>query len=135
MQMPYTLTFSRQVEIADDGQYINGCCIGGDVVLGRLLPALRSKYGNELHANQEDWGWFAWFEDGPIKLAVDISTDDDRSKFQVLLSARRPRFILSDKVEDCAELETLRELVVQRLTDWPVSNLSVQRVNEKHLPA
>lgn len=135
MQMPYTLTFSRQVEIADDGQYINGCCIGGDVVLDRLLPALRSKYGNELHANQEDWGWFAWFEDGPIKLAVDISTDDDRSKFQVLLSARRPRFILSDKVEDCAELETLRELVVQRLTDWPVSNLSVQRVNEKHFPA
>lgn len=135
MQMPYTLTFSRQVEIADDDQYINGCCIGGDVVLGRLLPALRSKYGNELHSNQEDWGWFAWFEDGPIKLAVDISTDDDRSKFQVLLSARRPRFILSDKVEDCAELETLRELVVQRLTDWPVSNLSVQRVNEKHLPA
>ena len=133
--MPYTLTFSRQVEIPDADQYINDCCIGGDVVLDRLLPALRDRYGNDLQSNQEDWGWFAWFEDGPIKLAVDVSTNDDRSEFQLMLTSRRPRFILSDKVEDCAELEVLRELVVQQLTDWPVSNLTVQRVNEKYLPA
>lgn len=128
--MPYTLTFSKQVEIADTDLYINDCCIGGDVVLDRLLPALREKYGNDLRPNQEDWGWFVWFDDGPIKLAVDISTDDDRSKFQMQLTSRRPRFILSDKVEDGAELEALRELIVQRLKDWPVSKLTVQRVNE-----
>jgi len=104
-------------------------------VLDRLLPALRNKYGDDLQSNQEDWGWFAWFEDGPIKLAVVVSTDDDRSTFQVMLTSRRPRFILSDKVEDCAELEALRELVVQQLTDWPVSNLRAERVNEKYLPA
>lgn len=133
--MPYTLTFSRQVEISDADQYINDCCIGGDVVLEQLLPALRGRYGNDLQSDQEDWGWFAWFEDGPIKLAVDVSTDDGRSQFQLMLTSRRPRFILSDKVEDCAELEALRELVVQQLTDWPVSNLTVQRVNEKDRPA
>lgn len=128
--MPYTLTFSKQVEIADTDLYINDCCIGGDVVLDRLLPALREKYGNDLQWNQENWGWFVWFEDGPIKLAVDISTDDDRSKFQMQLTSRRPRFILSDKVEDGTELEALRELIVRRLKDWPVSKLTVERVNE-----
>lgn len=128
--MPYTLTFSKQVAIADAGLYINDCCIGGDVVLDHVLPALREKYGDRLQSNQEDWGWFAGFEDGPIKLAVDISTGDDRSQFQMLLTSRRPRFILSDKVEDGAELGALRELIVQRLTAWPVANLQVQRVNE-----
>lgn len=128
--MPYTLTFSKQVAIADASLYINDCSIGGDVVLDQLLPALREKYGDRLQSNQEDWGWFAWFEDGPIKLAVDISTGDDRSQFQMLLTSRRPRVILSDKVEDGAELEALRELLVQRLTAWPVSNLTVERVNE-----
>ncbi|MFG6463284.1 hypothetical protein ACG04Q_17055 [Roseateles sp. DXS20W] len=128
--MPYTLTFSKQVEIADTDLYINDCCIGGDVVLDRLLPALREKYGNDLRPNQEDWGWFVWFDDGPIKLAVDVSADDDRSKFQMQLTSRRPRFILSDKVEDGAELEALRELIVRRLTDWPVSKLTVEWVNE-----
>lgn len=128
--MPYKLTFSKQVEIADTDLYINDCCIGGDVVLDRLLPALRAKYGNDLQSNQEDWGWFVWFEDGPIKLAVDVSADDACSKFQMQLTSRRPRFILSDKVEDGAELEALRELIVRRLTDWPVSKLTVERVNE-----
>lgn len=133
--MPYALTFTKQVETPGVDEYINDCCIGGDVVLDRLLPALRNRYGDDLQSNQEDWGWFAWFEDGSIKLAVDVSTDDDRSKFQVMLTSRRRRFILSDKIEDCAALEALRELVVQQLTDWPVSNLTVERVNEKYLPA
>lgn len=128
--MPYTLTFSKQVEIADTDLYINDCCIGGDVVLDRLLPALREKYGNDLQSNQEDWGWFVWFDDGPVKLAVDISADDDRSMFQMQLTSRRPRFILSDKVEDGAELEALRELIVRRLKDWPVSKLTVEWVSE-----
>lgn len=100
------------------------------MVLDRLLPALRERYGNDLQPNQEDWGWFVWFQEGPIKLAVDVAADDDRSKFQMQLTSRRPRFILSDKVEDGAELEALRELIVRRLKDWPVSKLTVERVNE-----
>lgn len=134
--MPYALTFSKQVEIADPDQYINDCCIGGDVVLDRLLPALRRRYGDDLQSNQEDWGWFAWFDEGPVKLAVDIFTDDHKNlEFQVLLTSRRPRLILRDRVEDGAELESLRQLVVRELTEWPVSGLTVQRVNEKYLPA
>ena len=46
----------------------------------------------------------------------------------------RGGFILGDKVEDCIQLESLRELVVKELTTWPVSNLTAQRVNDKYLP-
>ncbi|MBO9689090.1 hypothetical protein [Roseateles chitosanitabidus] len=52
--MPYALTFTKQVKTPDVDEYINDCCIGGDVVLDRLLPALRSRYGNDLQSNQ-DW--------------------------------------------------------------------------------
>ncbi len=132
--MPYALSFSKKVEITDPDQYINDCCIGGDVVLDRLLPTLKEKYG-DLQSNQEDWGWFAWFEDGQVKLAVDIFTDDhEAQQFQILLTSRRPRFILKDKVEDGSELEALRDLVVRELTEWSVSGLAVQRVNERYLP-
>ncbi|HEV6965938.1 hypothetical protein [Roseateles sp.] len=132
--MPYMLTFTRSVEITDTDEYINDCCIGGDVILDRLLPALRGRYGTDLRSNQEDWGWFVWFKDGSVKLAVDVSTDDHGSAFQLLLTSRRPRFILGDEVVDCAQLESLRELIVRQLAVWPVSNLTVQRVNEKYLP-
>jgi hypothetical protein len=134
--MPYAVTFSKKVDIQDPDQYINDCCIGGDVVLDRLLPALKRKYGDDLQANQEDWGWFAWFDHGPVKLAVDIFTDDHKNlEFQILLTSRRPRFILKDRVEDGSELESLKELVVSELSAWSVSGLVVQHVNEKYLPA
>ena len=132
--MPYILTFSRQVEVADSDLYINDCCIGGDVVLDRLLPSLKSRYGNDLQSNQEDWGWFAWLEDGPFKLAVDIAAGDDPSTFQVLLTSRRPGFIFGERVEDGAELDALRDLVMQQLTDWPVSALTVQLVDDEYRP-
>lgn len=132
--MPYIVTFSKVFGVLDSDLYINDCCIGGDVVLDRLLPALREKYGG-LEANQEDWGWFAWFEQGHVKLAVDIFTEDFKThQFQIFLTSRRPRFILGDKVEDGPELEALREIVVGELTDWSVVDLTVERVNEKYLP-
>jgi hypothetical protein len=34
--------------------HINDCCVGGDVVLERLLPSLRERYGDELVPVQED---------------------------------------------------------------------------------
>lgn len=132
--MPYALTFIKQVELSRPDEYINDCCKGGDVVLDRLLPALRMRYGNDLQSNQEDWGWFVWFKDGPVKLALDIATDDDGSTFQLHLTSRRPRFLLSDKIEDSPELESLRELVVKELFAWAVSNLTVERFNEQYLP-
>ena len=134
--MPYTVTFTKRVDISDAEQYINDCCFGGDVVLDRLLPSLKERYGDDLEANQEDWGWFAWFQEGPLKLAVDIFTDDPKGmQFQVLLSSRRPRFLLKDEVVDGVELDVLRELVIRVLTAWPVADLSVQRVDKSYLPA
>lgn len=133
--MPYILNFSKQVEIADPNQYINDCCIGGNVVLNRLLPVLRSYYGIDLQSNQEDWGWLAWFKTGSIKLSIDIFTEDyENLQFQVLLTSHRPRLILSDTVEDSAELELLQKLVIRELTDWNVTGLTVQQVNKNYCP-
>jgi len=66
--MPYTLSFLKQVDIVDSEQYINDCCIGGDIVLEQLLPSLTARY-IDLQSNQEDWGWFAWFEHSRNRLA------------------------------------------------------------------
>jgi hypothetical protein len=133
--MPYILTFLKPVTIADREQYINDCCIGGDVVLEQLLPALRERYG-DLQSDQEDWGWFAWFEYSGVKLAVDVHTNDgDAGEFQIHLTSRRPRLLFGSKVQDTPELEALRELVVSKLQSWAVAKLEVESVDEKYMPA
>ena len=133
--MPYIVTFVKPVRITDREQYINDCCIGGDVVLDRLLPSLRERYGDDLQSNQEDWGWFAWFEDSGVKLAIDVHTGDDSTgEFQVHLTSRRPRFLLGAKVQDTPELEQLRELVLAQLHSWPVEQLVVERTDENYMP-
>ena len=133
--MPYIVSFVRPVAVVDREQYINDCCIGGDLVLEQLLPSLREAYG-DLQSNQEDWGWFAWFGRSGIKLAVDVHTNDEvAGEFQVHLTSRRPRLLLGAKVQDTPELEALRELVVGRLQSWPVAKLEVEHVNEKYMPA
>ena len=133
--MPYVIAFVKPVQVADLEQYINDCCVGGDIVLDRLLPSLRERYGNDLQSNQEDWGWFAWFEESGVKLAVDVHTNDHAlGEFQLHLTSRRPRFLLGAKVQDTAELEQLRDLVVSQLQSWPVERLTVERVDEKYMP-
>jgi len=132
--MPYALTFCKQVPITDREQYINECCVGGDVVLDRLLPSLRSTYG-DLQSNQEDWGWFAWFEHSGVKLAVDVFTDDPQTgRFQMHLTSRKPRLLFGSRVEDTPELENLRQLVVRELEAWPVADLRTERLDENHMP-
>jgi hypothetical protein len=133
--MPYIVGFVKPLEVADPEQYINDCCIGGDIVLGQLLPALRERYGSDLQSNQEDWGWFAWFQESGVKLAVDVHTNDHNlGEFQLHLTSRRPRLILGAKVQDTPELEHLRELVVSQLRSWPVERLAVERVDETYMP-
>jgi hypothetical protein len=132
--VPYVVTFTKAVTIDDPEQYINDCCIGGDKVLEQLLPALRERYG-DVQPVQEDWGWFAWFEEAGVKLAVDVHTDDAAAdRFQVHLTSRKPRLLLGGKVEDTPELDSLRELVLSRLRDWPVTRLELERVDEKYMP-
>src|SRR5688572_24867154 len=123
--MPYAITFARVIEVVDPHQYINECCVGGDVVLDQLLPDLRKRYAN-LVSNQEDWGWFVWFEFEGTKLAVDVHTLEENS-FQIHLTSRRPRFLLPAKVVDTPELETLRALVINSLKDWQVDNLRTEK--------
>src|SRR4051812_8091495 len=100
-QVPYALTFSKAVQVTDSGQYINDCCIGGDVVLDQLLPTLRKRYPGA-SAIQEDWGWFSWFDFEGTKLAVDVHTLEQNS-FQIHLTSRKSRFLLPAKVVDVPE--------------------------------
>ena len=133
--MPYVVSFVKSVRIADREQYINDCCVGGDVVFDRLLPSLRARYGADLQPIQEDWGWFSWFGHSGVKLAVDVhTTDHEVGEFAVHLTSRRPRFLLGARVQDTPELEQLRDLVVSQLESWPVERLSVERVDEKYMP-
>jgi len=133
--MPYIVSFVKPIPVADQDQYINDCCVGGDLVLEQLLPSLRERYG-ELFSNQEDWGWFVWFEHSGVKLAVDVHTNDAAAgEFQVHLTSRKPRFLLGAKIHDAPELEALREVVVSKLQLWEVTHLKVERVNEKYMPA
>jgi hypothetical protein len=133
--MPYALTFRGPVAPADLEQYINECCIGGDVVLEQLLPLLGERYG-KLEPTQEDWGWFLWFEHAGVKLAVDVFTNDATTgEFQLHLTSRKPRFLLGARVQDTPELEALRELVVKGLEAWPVAGLEAERVDDKYDPA
>ena len=132
--MPYALTFTRPVVIAAREHYINDCCVGGDIVIERLLPALRDRYG-DLQSNQEDWGWFAWFEHEGVKLAVDVFTNDEQTgEFQLHLTSRMPRLLLTAKVQDMPELEALRELVTKELATWQVTRVEVAHVDENYKP-
>ena len=132
--MPYILSFVKSVEILDSDQYINDCCIGGDIVLQKVLPGLEARY-EDIESNQEDWGWFAWFEHSRVKLAVDVYCNDAKTgDFQIHLTSRRPRFLLSDRVEDTPELEDLCKLMVSQLQAWDAASLRVERVNENYMP-
>jgi hypothetical protein len=67
--MPYELSFSKQLPHIDREQYINDCCIGGDLVVNQLLPSVQARY-TDVQTEQEDWGWFIWFRKGNVRLAV-----------------------------------------------------------------
>ena len=133
--MPFVIRFRKPVNVADDEPYLNDCCVGGDVVLDRLLPSLREKYG-ALEPTQEDWGWFLWLQDDRVQLAVDVLTQDPiTSEFEIRLTSRKPSLFRSARVIDTPELETLRARLVAQLEAWPVAALTVERLDEKQLSA
>jgi hypothetical protein len=132
--MPFSIRFRKPVDVTEAEPYINDCCIGGDVVLEHLLPALRQSYG-DLEPTEEDWGWFVWFEHVGVKLAVDVFTQDPlTNEFEIHLTSRKARLLRSARVVDTPELEALRRRVVSSLEAWPVTSLIVERLDEKHMP-
>ena len=125
--MPYEVAFSKPVVISDREQYINECCVGGDIVVDRLLPVVRERY-TDIQTNQEDWGWFIWFRKGDVRLAVDVFTDDpDTGAFRIRLTSTIKK-LLFEKVAHTPELDELRALVESELRKWQVADLAVSRV-------
>ena len=125
--MPYELTFSKTVAAPENADYINECCYGGDVVGRELLPHIKQRFG-EVQFGQEDWGWFLWFSEGRIGLAVDIFCDDQKAgNFRAMLTSHEKRFLLPDRAVDTKELEELRALVVPILEQWSGASCSVEK--------
>jgi len=116
--MPYELSFSKVVTAPDSADYINECCYGGDVIGEALLPYLEKRFG-EIQFEQEDWGWFLWFSEGKVGLAVDIFCDDPESgEYRIMLTSRQKRWLLSDRIVDTKELDELKAIVVPLLEKW-----------------
>jgi hypothetical protein len=129
--MPYEVTFTRRVPVLDREEYINECCIGGDAVVNHLLPQIEARYP-DIETNQEDWGWFIWFRKGPVRLAVDVFTDDpDRGSFRLHLTSRVKRLFVHSVV-DTPELEELRTLVMSELAGWADDGVSITRVDRNY---
>jgi len=132
--MPYELTFTKMVTIADRDQYFNECCVGGDVVMDRLLPILRARY-EDIETNQEDWGWFAWFKDARSNLAVEVFSDNsDAGKFRIHVTSNVSHFLFGAKVMDTPELEPLLRIVVGAISNWVGQAPQVMRLDAKHRP-
>jgi len=132
--MPYELSFTKAVPITDPDQYINECCVGGDIVMNQLLPVLRVKY-EDIESNQEDWGWFAWFKEAGSNLAVDVFCDNpDAGEFRIHVTSNVPRFLFGAKVIDTPELEPLLGMVVEAISKWAGQPPQVVRLDAKHMP-
>ena len=126
--MPYELSFVQPVQIVDREQYINDCCIGGDIVVDRLMPAVIAAGYTEIERQQEDWGWFIWFQSGETHLAIDVFTDDaDAGEFRIRLTSRVKRRFFGHKEQDTPELESLKTLVVRELETWTGKSVGVER--------
>jgi hypothetical protein len=125
--MPYEISFAKTLPPLDHDEYINRCCIGGDIVVNQLLSAVTGRY-TSIETNQEDWGWFIWMTQRNVRLAIDIHTDDERGLFRVRLTSSRGRWLRPERVEDTPELDQLRTVVIDRLTRWVDGEIECERV-------
>lgn len=129
--MPYQIVFAKNVQVSHVDEYVNPCCWGGDVVARRLLPVVEERY-RDIQCNQEDWGWFIWFRDGALSLAIDIFCDDATTgEFRIHLTSKLRRWV-SSRVVDGPELEWLKSSVVSQLSEWPVADLATARLDSQY---
>ena len=126
--MPYEVAFTKAVAIADREQYINECCVAGDLVVEALRADVERHY-EVVDAGQEDWGWFLWVRKGPLKLAIDVFTDDaDAGAFRIRLTSRVRRMFVFERAQDTPELDELRTLVCDGLARWNAADISIEAV-------
>jgi len=132
--MPYEIAFSKKLNLDGDRHYINECCVGGDIVMDVLLPELRRAY-SDLDTGQEDWGWFAWFRDCEVRLAVDVFCDDpDAGNYRMHVTSRVPKRFFGYRIEDTPELESLRDRVNRVLAAWLGDEPQTTRVKVDYMP-
>jgi hypothetical protein len=130
--MPYEVSFTKRVAVGDREQYINECCIGGDVVVNHFLPSVRLRY-TDVQTDQEDWGWFIRFRKDGVRLAIDVFTDDpDAGSFRVHLTSRTKRWLLLETVVDTSKLEELRALVASELAGWVGGAVKFTRLDRNY---
>jgi hypothetical protein len=115
--MPYELSFTKALTIADPKRYINECCSGGDQVIQGLLSAV--PVYDDLQSGQEDWGWYIWFHIAKQKYEINVFCDDPGlGSFRIHLVSKAKSGIFSHKIEDSSELEPLKQRVVANLEAW-----------------
>lgn len=126
--MAYKITFIKSVSVADPSIYFNDCCWGGDIIRDELLPLVSNQY-EEVLSNQEDWGWFIWFRRGPIRFTIDVFCDEPRtSKFRLLLTSQKKKWLIFDSPVDGPELEHLKDVVRQHLASR-VEGMHIERIS------
>jgi hypothetical protein len=125
--VPFEITFRKPVVVNDSSIYINECCWGGDIIRDELLPLISSRF-ERVQTEQEDWGWFIWFRQGAVALAVDIFCDDPKEGlFRIRLTSRRKRFLFGEAVSDTPELEELLGLITAQLKTF-ATGIEFERV-------
>ena len=129
--MPYEVSFKKRVQSKDREKYLNYSCIGGEVVVERLLPSVRSRY-THIQTNQKKFGWFIGFRSGAVRLAIVVHTDDPgEGTFRVRLTSRVKRLLVFDSVVDTRELDDLRTLITTALREWG-ENVAVIHVDRDY---
>lgn len=129
--MPYQIVFAKTLAISNTDDYVNPCCWGGDVVARRLLPMVEASY-RDIQCNQEDWGWFIWFRDGSLTLAIDIFCDDlATGEFRIHLTSKMRKWV-SSRIVDGPELDALKANVLAQLAAWQVSELQASKLDAEY---
>jgi hypothetical protein len=116
--MAYEIEFTAQISVANPNIYFNDCCWGGDVICERLLPFVRGRF-SDIQTAQEDWGWFIWFRQGAVLLAIDIFCDEKESgRFRVHISANKKKWLIFRSAVGPPETAEIKEAVVGEIRKW-----------------
>jgi hypothetical protein len=130
--MPYEVAFRRVVPRLAPDEYINDCCIGGDVVSSWFESQVQQRF-ERVEADQEDWGWFIWCRREKTRLAIDIFTEDpDAGLYRIHLTSRRPKWFVLSRIVDTPELEELRDLVANRLAQVGVEEFAIRKLDANY---